>query len=159
MFGKIINLPFRVIGKAARAVQERNDKAMKATHGEGQEGDDWSHLENIPNWDTPADFDPGRFSITAAQLRKEIASGRALTIVDVRTTKEFAEGSMDGAENLPAATLPIRLAELPPDEKVVTICNDGKDSRESARFLRFRGIEDSWHLQGGLAAWERPRKK
>jgi rhodanese-related sulfurtransferase len=27
------------------------------------------------------------------------------------------------------------------------------EAADAARFLRWRGFEDAWHLEGGLAAW------
>ena len=41
-----------------------------------------------------------------------------VTLVDVRTAKEFATGSVPGALNLPVQTIPERLEDLPPDVEV-----------------------------------------
>ena len=52
-------------------------------------------------------------------------------------------------------TLDIRLAELPPAGiPVVIYCQDGQVSREAVRFLRFRGIDETWYIEGGLDAWK-----
>lgn len=151
MLKRIVNLPFKVLGKAARVVQERNDAAMREAHGTGTEGDDWSQLDNVPQWDTPDDYSPGKTAISIDDLK---AQRERVFLVDVRHPREVQEGTIPGAENLPMATLSIRLAELPANRKIVVFCESGKDSKETVRFLRFRGIEDSWHLWGGLSAWQ-----
>ncbi len=151
MLKRIVNLPFKVIGKAARAVQDRNDAAMKEAHGTGTEGDDWSQLDNVPEWDTPPEYKPGRTAISVDDLKKGL---RSVHLVDIRHPREVQKGTIPGSDNLPMATLSIRLAELPANEKIVVFCDSGKDAKETVRFLRFRGIEDSWHLWGGLSAWK-----
>ena len=151
MLKRIVNLPFKVIGKAARAVQDRNDAAMKETHGTGTVGDDWSQLDNVPEWDTPDDFDPGRTAISIDDLKGQLDD---VFLVDIRHPREVQKGTIPGAENLPIATLSIRLAELPANDKIVVFGDNSKDAKETVRFLRFRGIEDSWHLWGGLKAWK-----
>jgi len=151
MLKRFVNLPFKVLGKAARAVQDKNDAAMKAQHGGGTEGDDWSSMDNVPEWDTPDDFDAGDTALVVADIADVLDT---LCIIDVRHPRAFEGGSLPNAENLPQATLSIRLAELPPEQRIVVLCEDGRDSKEATRFLRFRGIEDAWHLAGGLAAWK-----
>ena len=99
----------------------------------------------------PEDYDPGKTAISVDDLK---ARQGKVFLVDVRHPRDVKGGTIPGAENLPMATLSIRLAELPANRKIVVFCDNGKDSKETARFLRFRGIEDCWHLWGGLDAWK-----
>lgn len=155
MIRRIVNLPFRVMGRAARAFQERQDAAMKAAHGDGDSGDDFESMENVPDLDTPDDFATGPTRRTAAQVIAEQAAGTRVQLIDLRPPAAFAAQSVPGAMNLPLSTLGIRLAELPPATVRVVVFDDtgGTESADAARFLRWRGFEDAWHLEGGLAAW------
>mgnify|MGYP002633217014 CR=1 FL=1 len=155
MLRRLVNLPFKVIGRAARVVQDRSDARMKAEHGTGVEGDDFTDLENVPEFDTPDDFRPSNLALSVVDARAAIDSGRPQVFVDLRLPDAFARGALPKADNLPLATLGIRLAELPPAHvRVVVYCADGGEaSQEAARFLRFRGIEDACYLKGGIRGW------
>jgi rhodanese-related sulfurtransferase len=155
MLKSLVNLPFRVIGKAARAVQDRNDTRLKEQHGSGQDGDDFDDLANIPDFDTPEDFLVQPPTLDAAAVRAALRGQAGWALIDLRTPSAWRRGALPGAENQPIATLGIRLAELPPaDVRIVVYCEDGGElSRAAVRFLRFRGIEDAHMLAGGVAAW------
>ena len=155
MIRRIVNLPFRVLGRAARKFQDHQDAAMKEAHGTGTSGDDFESLENIPEFDTPADFDTSSTARTAETVAQELAGDTPVQLIDLRLPASHAAQTLPGAMNLPLATLGIRLAELPPANVRVVVFDDAGDTEaaDAARFLRWRGFEDAWHLDGGLAAW------
>jgi len=155
MIRRIANLPFRVLGKAARKFQDRQDAAMKAAHGSGNMDESFESLENVPEFDTPDDFATGTTSIDAQTVAHALKTGAPIQLIDVRLPVAFAAQTLPGAMNLPLATLGIRLAELPPATVRVVVFDDTGDTEaaDAARFLRWRGVEDAWHLEGGLAAW------
>ena len=155
MIRRIVNLPFRVLGKAARKFQDRQDAAMKAAHGTGTEGADFDSLENVPEFDTPDDFATGPTGLDPATVDRQVKGDAPIQLIDIRTEAAHATGALPGAMNLPLATLGIRLAELPPANVRVVVYDDSGDTEaaDAARFLRWRGFEDAWHLEGGLAAW------
>lgn len=157
MLGRLINLPFKVLGSVARAVQDRNDAAMKARHGEGEAGDSYDYLADreLADKEVPADYDPGRVDISAAAAIASLKSGEPPFFVDVSPVDQYNLGHVPGAVHMPGGSVEIRLAELPPDRRVVISCRDGAFSRRVTRFLRFRGLEDTWVLTGGLAAWKK----
>ena len=155
MIRRIVNLPFRVMGKAAQKFQERQDAAMKAQHGDGTEGTDFASLQNVPEFDTPDDFATGPTRLDAKTVSDALLGGGPIQLIDIRIPEAHAAQTLPGAMNLPLATLGIRLAELPPANVRVVVFDDTGDTEASdaARFLRWRGFEDAWHLDGGLAAW------
>jgi rhodanese-related sulfurtransferase len=155
MIRRIVNLPFRVLGRAARKFQDHQDAAMKEAHGAGMSGDDFESLENIPEFDTPADFDTSSTARNAQTVAQELAGDTSVQLIDLRLPASHAAQTLPGAMNLPLATLGIRLAELPPANVRVVVFDDTGDTEaaDAARFLRWRGFEDAWHLEGGLAAW------
>lgn len=151
MLKSIVNLPFRVLGRAARAFQDRQDSVMKEAHGDGTSGDDWENLENVPEWDTPDDFARSGTALAVDAAARRLDREDPLQFIDLRKPDAFARGALPGADNLPLATLSIRLAELPP--ATVRVVVYGPQAADAARFLRWRGFEDAWHLSGGIEAW------
>jgi rhodanese-related sulfurtransferase len=74
-------------------------------------------------------------------------------ILDVREPEEFARGHVPKAVNLPQGDLATRLAEVPRDRPVMTICQSGSRSLRSAQFLRQQGFDQVVSVAGGTAAW------
>ncbi len=156
MIGRMINLPFKVLGAVSRKLQERNDAVVEAKYGKGVEADDYSDFDNrdVLFEKLPPEWNPGAMELDASRALADHKAGSAM-LVDVRKPAEFARSHAPGALNMPLGTVHIRLAELPPDQRVIIYCDDGRRSREAASFVRFRGLEDTWSLTGGLPAWTR----
>ncbi|WP_426173045.1 rhodanese-like domain-containing protein [Massilia sp. TWR1-2-2] len=84
-----------------------------------------------------------------------INRGKA-TIVDVRTTEEFAKGHLRDAKNIPLADLATRIGELDKSKSrsVVIVCQTGARADKAARQLAAAGFDDVVSLDGGLSAWQ-----
>ncbi len=54
--------------------------------------------------------------------------------------------------NIPQETLNRRLAEIPPDKRLLVVCNSGVRSFEALRQLETAGLCNAVNLQGGIAA-------
>jgi NADPH-dependent 2,4-dienoyl-CoA reductase/sulfur reductase-like enzyme/rhodanese-related sulfurtransferase len=54
--------------------------------------------------------------------------------------------------NIPQETLHDRFAEIPPDKRLLVVCNSGVRSYEALRQLETAGLCNAVNLQGGLAA-------
>ena len=72
-------------------------------------------------------------------------------VVDVRTAKEFAGGSIPGAVNIPLDELRERLDEIQSDHVIVT-CQVGKRGHTAATLLSELGVGVS-NLDGGYETW------
>ena len=59
--------------------------------------------------------------------------------VDVRSPEEFAEGSVEGAVNVPVDQLPARMAEIPKDRTVIVFCRSGSRSDMAKMLLDSSG--------------------
>ena len=71
-------------------------------------------------------------SVTVASFEKAWKDNPAsILLVDVRDAKEFANGSVKGAVNIPINELEKKLATLPTDKPVVFICGTGARSGEA----------------------------
>src|SRR5215470_14653189 len=78
--------------------------------------------------------------IEAAELKRRLDHGEAVTIVDVRGPDEFTGplGHIATSRNIPVAELESRLAELAGLERgpIVLVCRTDKRSATAARTLR-----------------------
>lgn len=150
MFKRLVNLPFAVAGKAARAFQAREDARMAAEFGRAEDpGQVANNTHVLPTAITP----PG-----AVQMRVGAVPDRAVHWIDVRDAAERVEW-IPGDTHMPMLTANVRVSELPPEETVVVYCDDGVRSTQVACFFRDRGMEDTWALEGGLAAWRAAGRK
>ena len=79
------------------------------------------------------------------------------TIVDVRDAKEFAEGHLLEAKNIPLAELDKRIGELDKfkSKSVVLVCKTGARASSAAAKLAKAGFADVVNLDGGIAAWQK----
>jgi rhodanese-related sulfurtransferase len=72
-------------------------------------------------------------------------------LVDVRRREEFAQGSLQGALNIPLDELRARVAELDPRRPTVVFCHGGQRGYVAQRILRQRGFADVVNLKGGYS--------
>ena len=92
--------------------------------------------------------------ISVDDLTRRMHSGKALEIIDVRTTAEFANGHIDGARNLPLSELDRSSLVDQSGVLVVTVCGKGGGrSEQGAEKLRALGLQAVYSLCGGTDAW------
>lgn len=88
-------------------------------------------------------------------LKKLIASGMLIKILDVREKEEYETAEkMEGAENIPMGQvfLEVGKGNLTKDQKIVTVCKSGMRCEIVARELKQKGF-DIEALEGGVQAW------
>lgn len=73
-------------------------------------------------------------------------------IIDVREPYETAADPVRGAVNIPLATLPLKLSELPRDKTLALVCAANVRSRMGAEMLRACGFDDVCILDKARAA-------
>jgi rhodanese-related sulfurtransferase len=77
------------------------------------------------------------------------------TLIDVRTSDEFALGHAPGAINIPLQELPKRTSDIPaPDGILYCMCRSGGRSASAVSFLHDMGRTDAVNVNGGMIAWE-----
>jgi sulfur-carrier protein adenylyltransferase/sulfurtransferase len=96
-------------------------------------------------------------SVTPAELRQLLDSGKPVALIDVREPAEWAINHIEGAELIPKSTLDsgAGLARVPQDRIAVLYCKTGIRSAEALLALKQAGFADALHLQGGIVAWAR----
>ena len=74
---------------------------------------------------------------TILSAREAVSKGAV--IIDVRTPKEFAQGHVHGAINIPIETIVKTVADVPKNKTVVVYCASGNRSGAAAKILREKG--------------------
>ena len=79
-----------------------------------------------------------------------------VTVLDVRTAQEFAEGHIDGAVNIDVKQtdfLEKAKAALAKDKRIAVYCRSGRRSADAANRLAAEGYQ-CINLKGGILAWK-----
>jgi hydroxyacylglutathione hydrolase len=91
--------------------------------------------------------------ISARDLRDRLARRERLTVVDVRTPREWQGGHLDAAISMPVGDVPTRAGELTASGPVAMICESGFRSSLASSLLARTGVETVVNVSGGLAAY------
>ncbi len=81
------------------------------------------------------------------------AGGNGYAILDTRSRGEWQEGHIPGAMNIFLGELPQRIADVPRDRRVATICSSGNRASLAASILRSKGWSEVYPVMGGMKAW------
>jgi rhodanese-related sulfurtransferase len=76
-------------------------------------------------------------------------------LIDVREVWEFETARIEGAENIPMASIPTSLEELSKAAATVVVCHHGMRSMQVANYLASQGFTKVFNLEGGIDAWSR----
>jgi rhodanese-related sulfurtransferase len=92
-------------------------------------------------------------------LLEQMHNGEDPIILDVRTPREYQQGHVTGAVNLPYQQIGRRLADLEQirDKQIVVYCEVGPRARVAQSMLQQAGFADVKHLAGDMAGWRRAR--
>jgi len=89
-------------------------------------------------------------------LAERLAGDNGIVVLDVRDDDEFAEAHIPGSVHVPYGHLLERLAELPTDRVIATVCSGGKRSGLAASLLQREGYDSVIHVgRGGVNTWRR----
>ena len=78
-----------------------------------------------------------------------------ILVLDVRQSEEMDErlGRIKGAKVLPLNELKDRMAEVPQDRPVITVCHAGMRSGQATVILRQGGFTRLANMRGGMLMW------
>lgn len=74
-------------------------------------------------------------------------------LLDVREPDEWAAGHPPGAHHVPMMQIPTRADEVPTNRDVVVVCRVGGRSAQVVAYLKQRGFDNVYNLDGGMFAW------
>jgi rhodanese-related sulfurtransferase len=91
--------------------------------------------------------------IEPSKLKRRLARGDQLKLLDVREPEEVAYAPFPGALHMPMAELPSRLGELDRNAEWIVVCHHGIRSAQTAMYLARRGFPRVANLSGGIDRW------
>jgi rhodanese-related sulfurtransferase len=96
-----------------------------------------------------------RIELVDPELLAARLAGDGVVVLDVRDHDEFEDGHVPESVHIPYGQLLDRLAELPRDRPIATICSGGKRSGLAASILQREGFDRVVHVaHGGVGTWQ-----
>lgn len=128
------------------------DEAVPANMRSGMPID--GKLPDEPAW---ADLRISFAGIPEVEPEWVIQNQPSVTILDVREADETGENvsGLNNAVTIPLSQLRERVAEVPTDKPVVTLCRSGKRSSLALGILKEAGHDRVANIHGGLLNWHR----
>ena len=94
--------------------------------------------------------------ITPQDVKRRLAGGERLTLIDVREPSEFQAAAIPGAELIPMRAIPAQLQRLEAaadDATLVVFCHHGVRSLNVVNWLREQGVASCQSMAGGIDRW------
>lgn len=93
-------------------------------------------------------------SVSSNQVVSLINQGAK--VVDIRDSSHFDAGHIVDAVHIPGPELVgEQSTKLKKAKSIVLVCDNGSKSGQSAAAMRKEGFDNTFSLQGGMAAWQR----
>jgi len=92
----------------------------------------------------------GRIKYT--KLAKLIDSDVPYSLIDVRTSGEFASGHIPGAKNISHDIIGGAMGKTPKDREIVVYCQSGSRAAAAMGTLKSKGFTNVWNF-GGVSRW------
>lgn len=104
---------------------------------------------------TYAQENSGSKVIAPAEYKEQITVKEDVQLVDVRTPEEFAEGHIEGAENIDFHSEDFleEFENMDKSRPLYIYCRSGKRSSKAAEKLSAFGFEQVIDLEGGFLSW------
>ena len=98
----------------------------------------------------------GSTPLSAVEAKAELAANPDIRILDIRTSKEYAEGHLRGALNINfmASNFARRLSELDPEATYLVYCRTGNRSARAMRVFGRQGFTHILHMSKGILDWQ-----
>ncbi len=97
--------------------------------------------------------------VVSPHLLTLLINNQGARIIDLRSSGEFEDGHIAGAENIPWSDFHGRLPELQGacDTPLVLVCAMGQQAPSAVRRLRAAGLTTLHRLGGGISEWRNQR--
>ncbi|MES2089828.1 MAG: rhodanese-like domain-containing protein, partial [Pseudomonadota bacterium] len=125
--------------------------ALPANFRSGQPVD--AKAPQLADWGPVRQTYAGLHEIDPEWVSEHIAD---VLVLDVRQHEEMDErlGRIQGAQILPLSELKSRMAEIPQDRPVITVCHAGMRSGQATVILRQGGFTRVANMRGGMLMWQ-----
>lgn len=86
---------------------------------------------------------------------RELDLMKGITLLDVRTDKEYRQGHIAGSVHIPLDEIGAKAKKLRKDKEIVVYCQSGNRSIWAIKRLMGMGFTNLYNLKGGYNAWRR----
>ena len=86
---------------------------------------------------------------------RDLDARKGMTLLDVRTDKEYRQGHIPGSIHVPLEEIGARAKKLRKDKDIIVYCQSGNRSIWAIKRLMGMGFTNLEHLKGGYHAWKR----
>ncbi|MBT4836935.1 MAG: rhodanese-like domain-containing protein [Methylococcales bacterium] len=93
--------------------------------------------------------------IDAQELATLLNTNENIHLIDVRNHNEIIQGQLAKAKHLPLHLLPLKMIDIPKNDKVIFYCHSGARSAQACSFLNAKGHDNVINLRGGILNWAR----
>lgn len=100
---------------------------------------------------------PGTVSLADPAVFAATIEEPGVTIIDVRTPQEFADGHIESAVNIDVenpVAFAMQLSTLDPQATYAVYCRSGNRSANAAKDMIDQGFTSVLELDGGIVAWQ-----
>ncbi len=97
----------------------------------------------------------GGAALSPAELTALVNNEEGL-VLDVRDSKDYSEGHIVGAINIPHAKVAAQLTQIEKHKQkpVIVVCRFGQHAGMVSKILKASGFENVSKLSGGMAEWQ-----
>lgn len=92
--------------------------------------------------------------ISVNELSEILQKTPSAFLVDVREEEEVREVNLTPTTVIPLGEFEERYKELPKDQPVYLYCRSGRRSRIALEFLKTKGYDNGFNVEGGILAWQ-----
>lgn len=71
-------------------------------------------------------------------------------LIDVRSKKEYLEGHLNGAINIPLFNIRKNIDKVNTNKKILVYCQTGSRSKRALKILEELGFSEVYNLKGGI---------
>ena len=98
----------------------------------------------------------GTIKIVTAEEMKELSQLDNVQLLDVRTPEEYAEGYIEGFQNIDflSETFQDDIEKLDKTKPVIVYCRSGGRSGRCSTLMLEKGFKKIYDLEGGITKWE-----
>lgn len=93
----------------------------------------------------------GQGAISARQA-VQLNNSESAQFIDIRTSEEFAKGSIAQAKNFPKDEIESKIAALP-KKPLILVCASGRTAQQTANLLKKHKVENVYWIKGGINEW------
>ena len=92
--------------------------------------------------------------ISVLDTRDWIKEGKKAYLLDLRDKASFDEYKVKPFQNVPAAKISKIIPQIDPENEILLLCQDGKESAKAQKIFSSCGIQ-SYIVRGGINYWKK----